>query len=284
MGIFGDKFVVELELKGFSNCTKVAYISAMKGFVKFHNKSPNKLGIDEIKKYQHFLIKTKKFSPKTVNQHTSAILFFYRSVMKRYFPVGMIPRMKCQKKIPIVPTADDIEKMLNVWMKIKYRAIFMTLYSTGMRVSEVTNLKPSDIDSKRMIISVRNGKGGKDRQTILSPFLLELLRKYWVSNKEDKSIWLFPNKKNKNKKISTRAVYNLIKKIARLAKINKDISPHSLRHGFAVHLLEGGTNIRYIQSLLGHKEIKSTTIYTYIANVGAMKVKSPIDVILEKTA
>ncbi|MBF0316338.1 MAG: site-specific integrase, partial [Oligoflexia bacterium] len=193
MGIFHDRLLEELDLRGFSKNTKIAYVYGVREFIKFHKTSPDKLGLPDIKKYQYFLIKTKKRSPRSVNQQTAAIVFFYKNVLNRTWPVNSIPWMKCQLKIPITLTLDEIQKVLNAASNIKHKALLMTMYSSGLRLSEVLNLKFSDIDSKRMVINIKNGKGGKDRQALLSPHLLECLREYWKKNKEDKSIWLFPS-------------------------------------------------------------------------------------------
>jgi site-specific recombinase XerD len=295
MGIYHDKLVEEVELRGFSNNTKIAYVHAMKEFIKFHQKSPDKLGVNEIKKYQHFLVKTKKLKPRSINQQTAAIKFFYKSVLKRYWHEHAIPRMKTPKKIPVTLTSEEIKKILSITINIKHKAMLMALYSSGIRISELLNLKSSDIDSKRMIINIKNGKGGKDRQAILSPHLLECLREYWKKDKEDKTIWLFPssiqrvskNKNNQNilkktKKFSAKGVHLIVKNYAKLAMLKKNISAHSFRHSFAVHLLDNGANLRHIQYLLGHSNISSTVIYTYIADITKIQVKSPLDLILKE--
>ncbi|MBF0314579.1 MAG: site-specific integrase [Oligoflexia bacterium] len=178
MGVFHDRLLEELELRGFSNNTKTAYVYGVREFINFHQKSPDKLGLSDIKGYQYFLIKTKKMNPKSVNQQTAAITFFYRNVLNRAWPAKTIPRIKCQLRIPVMLTLDEIQKVLNTASNIKHKALLMTMYSSGLRVSEVLNLKHFDIDSKRMVINIKNGKGGKDRQAILSPYLLDCLREY----------------------------------------------------------------------------------------------------------
>ena len=195
----------------------------------------------------------------------------------------MFPRMKIKQKLPIVFSEEEIKKMIDVLYNIKYRAIFMTMYSSGIRLSELTNLLPTDIDSKRMVLHIREGKGGKDRQALLSPLLLKCLRTYWRLRTDKKSPWLFgpPDKylksNNSNKKLSATTIVYILKTAAKAAGITRKIHPHALRHSFAVHLLEKGTNFRHIQYLLGHSSTRSSTIYTSIADISKINVKSPLD-------
>jgi site-specific recombinase XerD len=285
MKIYVEKFTQELDLRGVSYNTKKTYLKVLKCFLQFISKPPEELDSNDIKNYQYNLLKVKKLNPKTINQHTSGILFFYQKVLNKYYHPQMLTRMKEQKIIPTILTKDEIKKMLAVTSDLKYKSILMTMYSAGLRVSEVINLKVTDIDSKRMVIIVRNGKGGNDRQAILSPILLECLRRYWITRKKNPSLWLFPSLIDPFSEIPPRicgsGINRLVKRVAKRANVKKNVSCHTLRHSFAVHLLESGTDIRYIQFLLGHKNITTTAHYTYIANIHAMKVTSPLDEILK---
>lgn len=285
MGQFKDRMVAEMEVRGLASTTKYAYLKSMESFVKFCNKSPDKLGISDIKNYQLYLLHEKrwKLSPRAINRHLSGIAFFYRYVMEMKWDSSMFPRMKVKEKLPVVFSEDEIRQMIDVLHNIKYKAIFMTLYSTGMRLSELRSLLPTDIDSKRMVINIREGKGGRERQALLSPLLLSCLRTYWRLRIDNKSPWLFgppdihltPN--NPNRKLSTTSIDYILKTAAKSAKITRKIHPHALRHSFAVHLLEKGTNFRYIQYLLGHISTRSTARYTTVADISRINVKSPLD-------
>lgn len=277
--------VFEMDVRGLKENTKTTYIKAMEGLINYHDKSPELLGIQDIKQYQLYLMneKRKKLSPNSVNRHLSAIRFFYHHILQRKDYRDELPRLKAVKKVPTVFSQQEIKIMIDTLTNIKFKAIFMTLYSTGMRCSELKNLKPEDIDSKRMVIYIRDGKGGKDRQALLSKHLLEVLRTYWVLNKDDKSKYLFVPSRNSfdptnlSKSLSNTAITYVLKSAAKAAGIKKNIHPHALRHSFAVHLLEQGANLRHIQFLLGHTNIRTTVRYTYIADIKNINVLSPLD-------
>lgn len=222
--------VDEMNLRGLSENTQTTYLRSMNMLIKhFKGKSPEKLHLDDIKQFVINVRKYngKKLSANSINRHLSAIKFFYRVVLNRKDYDEALPRHKTQKKIPIFFTQQEIRKMIDVLYNIKFKAIFMTLYSTGMRLSELRNLKPTDIDSKRMVINIRNGKGGKDRQVILSPNLLSVLRTYWRLNKDDKSTYLFaPSKnsvdpKNLNKPLTHTSIQYVLDVAAKAAGIKK---------------------------------------------------------------
>jgi site-specific recombinase XerD len=215
-----------------------------------------------------------------VNQALSALRFLHRQVLKAPAPVGNIPRPKRKKILPKVLSKGEIRAFLAALRTPKQRAIAMVLYSGGLRVSEAARLKVEDIDSKRGQIFVRQGKGRKDRYVMLSPLVLTVLREY--AQLERPKDWLFPASHRRDRHITTRAIQRAIARAARAAGIRRRVTPHMLRHSFATHLLEAGTDLRYIQELLGHARITTTVAYTHVAKREARKIQSPIDQLLDE--
>ena len=213
------------------------------------------------------------------NQALSALRFLHLKVLKAPAPVAGIPRAKAKKTLPVVLSESEVRRFLDALGSPKQRAIAFVLYSGGLRVSEAARLKIEDIDSERGQIHVRQGKGGKDRYVMLSPVVLGVLREYVrVERPYD---WLFPRNDRRDRHITTRAIQGHVKKAGKRAGIEKRVTPHVLRHSFATHLLEAGTDLRYIQELLGHSKISTTVIYTQVAKREARKIKSPIDRLFE---
>ncbi len=231
-----EKLIIEIELKGLAKSTKAAYLRHIKRFLSYHDKNPQDMGLEEIKEYLHHLQHEKasgrktKLSPNSVNGASSAIAFFYRFVFNRNY-LGEIPRMKSAKKNPTILSYDEVKLMINGLQNVFWKAVIMTLYSAGLRQSELRNLKITDVDSKRMVLYIRNSKGAKDRQALLSPKVLECLRTYWQHyridrNREVKSNYLFiPNKNSYNgnlkKSLSHTAVGYIVKRAAEIAGIKK---------------------------------------------------------------
>ncbi|TCX54619.1 recombinase XerC [Dehalobacter sp. 12DCB1] len=216
----------------------------------------------------------KKHSHSFVNQSISAIKFFFFSVLGRTDICYNLPRPKKEEILPDVLSQEEVFCILRSVKNIKHRAILFLIYSAGLRVSEVVNLQVNDIDKSRMLIHIRQAKGRKDRYSILSEITLNILRKY-VREYKVKD-WLFKGG-NEGSHLSERSVQNIFKEACTKANIKKDVSVHSLRHSFATHLLEGGTDLRYIQELLGHKNSKTTEIYTHVSQRDLAKIHSPID-------
>lgn len=214
------------------------------------------------------------------NQALSALRFLFLRVLGLPAPVVGIPRAKTKKKLPAVLSESEVKRFLSALRNPKHRAIAFLLYSGGLRVSEAARLKLEDIDSERGQIHVRQGKGGKDRFVMLSPVVLGVLREYVrVERPHD---WLFPASHRRDRHITTRAIQEQVKLAAKRAGLTKRVTPHVLRHSFATHLLEAGTDLRYIQALLGHSKISTTVVYTHVARKEARKIASPIDRLFEK--
>lgn len=268
------KMKADMELKGYSPRTLSSYIKRIEGFANYFGKSPNDLGEDEIKEYLHHLI-TLQRSDSYINGAYSALKFLYRVTLQREWSNLRIPRTKMRKRLPEVLATSEIKELLKATTNLKHRTMLMTIYAAGLRVSEAANLKVNDIDSRRMVIRVRQGKGNKDRYTLLSEVNLSLLRTYWKAYHPQ--IWLFPGVSS-NQPITTRTIQKVFQTSKEKAKITKNVSVHSLRHSFATHLLESGTDIYHIQRLMGHSSTKTTSIYIHLKQENMLKIKSPIDI------
>jgi site-specific recombinase XerD len=232
------------------------------------------LGDEEIRAYLYSLMEERKVSQSVLVQTYSALKFFFEKTLQKQWNAFRIPRCKQRRKLPGVLTREEVESILSATKNLKHRAILMTIYSAGLRIGEATRLKVSDIDSGRMMIRVNEGKGLKDRYSLLGERNLEMLRRYWKAYRP--SEWLFPGR-NASEPVSTSAIQRVFKASLEKAGIKKKASVHTLRHCFATHLLESGTDLYYIQRLLGHKSAGTTSVYLHITGKDIGKIKSPID-------
>lgn len=262
-----------LVVRKYSPKTIKSYIHYNKDFLGYVRKKPNEITNEDVKDYLFYLVEEKEVSASTLNTVINALKFYYGEVLKRGF-VYELKRPKKDKKLPVVLNQEEISKILSSITNIKHRLILMLIYSAGLRVSEVVKLKPGDIDDERKLIHIKGGKGRKDRYTMLSEVATEMIRRYL--KEYGQSIWLFSSQ-DKEKHITTRTVEKIFSNACRKANIKKNATVHSLRHSFATHLLERGTDLRYIQELLGHKSSKTTEIYTHVSNKDIGKIKSPLD-------
>jgi site-specific recombinase XerD len=265
---------VDLELKGYSPKTVDAYLRYVKRFMQYYQRPIEQLHTDEIRNYLHYLIVIKKCSHSYVNVNYSALKFFYKNTLNQQWNIDKIPRMKKEKKLPVILSKTEVKNILNATTNLKHKAILTTVYSAGLRISEVINLTIKDIDSKNMQIRVRKAKGKKDRYTLLSQNNLSLLRKYWKEYRPE--YWLFPGMPP-TKAISARTIQQFFKKYLNKTKITKNATVHTLRHCFATHLLEAGVDIFHIQKLLGHASPKTTARYIHLTRKDIIDVKSPFD-------
>lgn len=247
-----------LKLKGYSFKTRKTYIKQIKRFSSFICKEFDFVTEQDIRNYILFLLDEQNSSHSYANQAISAIKFLFNDTLKQGKIIESLPRPKKENKLPNVLSFEEVKKILCALENEKHRTILFLIYSAGLRVGEVVRLKPQDIDSKRMLIHVVQGKGRKDRYTLLSEIALQQLRKYYTIYKPEK--WLFPGQK-KEEFLTERTVERVFENACSLAKINKKATVHTLRHSFATHLLEGGTDLRFIQELLGHSSSKTTEIY-----------------------
>jgi site-specific recombinase XerD len=274
MGRLRDQMEMDMRLRRFSPKTIACYLACMKGVAKHFRKSPAELGDEEIRAYLYYLMEERKVSQSVLVQTYSALKFFFEKTLQKQWNAFRIPRCKQRRKLPGVLTREEVESILSATKNLKHRAILMTIYSAGLRIGEVTRLKVSDIDSGRMMIRVNEGKGLKDRYTLLGERNLEMLRRYWKTYRPLE--WLFPGR-NASGPVSTSAIQRVFKTSLAKAGIKKKASVHTLRHCFATHLLESGTDLYYIQRLLGHKSAGTTSVYLHITGKDIGKIKSPLD-------
>ena len=274
MGELRDQMEMDMRLRRLSPKTITCYLACMKGVAKHFGKSPAELGDEQIRAYLHYLMEERKVSQSVLVQTYSALKFFFEKTLQKQWNAFRIPRCKQRRKLPGVLSREEVESVLSATKNLKHRAILMTIYSAGLRIGEATRLKVSDIDSGRMMIRVNEGKGLKDRYTLLGERNLEMLRRYWKAYRPLE--WLFPGR-NASGPVSTSAIQRVFKVSLEKARIKKKASVHTLRHCFATHLLESGTDLYYIQRLLGHKSAGTTSVYLHITGKDIGKIKSPID-------
>ncbi len=265
-----ERLETELKLRGFSDKTLKSYLFYNNKFLQFANKQPEQVTEDDVRAYLARLIGDEKKNPATVALVRAALRFHYDEVLKKGIVTLKTP--KIQKKLPVVLTKDEMKKLIETASTQKSKLMLMLLYSSGLRVSECCSLKVNDLELDQKMGWVRNGKGGKDRLFILSEGLVEALRGY-ISTKTSEH--LFANKSGKQ--LSARNIQKIVGTTARRAGIQKEVTPHTLRHSFATHLLESGESIRRIQELLGHSNLQTTQIYTKVSTEELRKVKSPLD-------
>jgi integrase/recombinase XerD len=279
MSNFHDKMLQDMQLRGFSPYTQRTYLNHLLRFESFFKKPAEQLGSAELRSFLLHLIATKRFSGEYVDSFYSGLKFFYEKTLGRTWDMVEVPRLKRTHKLPMVLSRNEIKRLLSVTSNLKFKAMFMAAYSGGLRVSEIAHLKISDIDSQNMQILIRQGKGNLDRFTLLSKSLLDVLRLYWRQYRPHE--WLFPGK-IPGQPLRTRAIQDAFHKMRNKAGINKKASIHSLRHSFATHLLEDGTDVVRIQKLMGHANIRTTLLYLQVAKVRLLQVKSPLDSLFEE--
>lgn len=276
MGRLYEQMKMDLELKNYSPRTRSCYLGSMKSFVLYFGRWPDTMGEDEIRQYLHYLMKDKKASQSAINQTYSALKFFYQTTLQREWNALKIPRIKTSKKLPVVLSKQEVWSIFSATANLKYRALLMTIYSGGLRISEAAHLKVSDIDSKRMMIRIRQGKGMKDRYTLLGRRSLDILRLYWRAYRPGD--WLFPGRSSQTP-ISVTSIQKMFRKALEKAGIKKEATVHTLRHSFATHLLEAGNDLYHIQRLLGHTTAKTTSVYLHVTRKDLARIVSPIDLL-----
>lgn len=265
----------ELTLRRYSPKTHQAYLLHLKRFLGHFGAKTRTLTGDEIRAYFLHLIEDEGMSWSYQNQAISAIRFLYKQVLKRPDAVADLPRpVRERKKLPAVLSRGEVIRLFQAVRNLKHRAVLLVIYAGGLRVSEAVRLRVSDIDGERKRIFVRGGKGGKDRYTIIGEAALEALREYWRIYRPAE--WLFPGVRP-DVPISTRAIQMGFRKARERAGIRKDATVHTLRHSFATHLLEDGIDIRYIQELLGHEDVRTTQLYTHVGDPSMRRIRSPVD-------
>jgi len=269
----------ELQRRNYSPATTRGYILAVKQFAEYFGKSPEQLGAEEVRRFQLYLLNDKKLAPGTVEMRMSALRFLYKKTLKRRdlaFDDLVFP--KTPRKLPVVLSPEEVTRLIEAAPNLMHRTILMVLYGTGIRRTEASLLKVSDIDSERMVIHIRQGKGSRDRDVPLTPKLREALREYWRWKRP--KIYLFPSTsghRSVEEPISDKTVWYACKEAAARAGIKKRIGPHTLRHSFATHLMEAGTDLRTIQLLMGHAHLEHTTVYLHLSHRHLHAAINPLD-------
>jgi integrase/recombinase XerD len=273
-----QRMTEDMQVRNLALNTQSSYVQQISQFARYFNKSPEQLGPEDIRAYQVYLTNERKLAPGSVLIAVAALRFLYKISLKKDWSLeDVIPAPKKPQTLPVVLSPEEVLHFLGSVASTKHRAILTTCYAAGLRVSEVVHLKPTDIDSQRMVIRVEQGKGQKDRYVMLSPKLLETLRTYWRTVRPQGE-WMFEGDVS-GRHISTSAVELACRKAQRLCRIRKAIRPHSMRHAFAVHLLESGTDVRTIQLLLGHRSLATTARYLRIATSKVCSTSSPLDLL-----
>jgi integrase/recombinase XerD len=268
----------ELQRRNYSAITTRNYLRVVTEFAKYFGKPPDRLGLNELRTYQAYLLRERKLTPGTVVNQVAALRFFFVKTLKRHQFRDFLPYPQNRRRLPTVLSREEVSQLINAAGTLFRRTLLMTLYGTGMRRSELARLKVSDIDSQRMILRVVAGKGGKDRDLPLSPALLETLREYWRWRKP--KLYLFPTRtlgRRLDQPISDKTVWIACSEAARRAGIRKRVTPHTLRHSWATHLLEAGTDLRTIQVLLGHGDLETTAQYLHLSQRHLQTVVNPLD-------
>ena len=267
----------ELQRRNYADTTIRHYLRFVERFAQHFGKSPDKLGSDHLRTYQAYLLKQRKLAPATVEHHISALRFFFVRVLRRPEFREFLPYPRVPQKLPCILSMEEVARLINASDNLFQRTLLMVLYGTGMRRSEVARLKVDHIDSQRMIIHVIDGKFHKDRDLPLSAALLETLRAYWRWLKPQ--TYLFPSRQYRDREqpISDKMVWRACTKAAKRAGIRKPTSPHLVRHAWATHLLEAGTDLRTIQLLLGHEDLETTARYLHLSEKHLHQVANPIE-------
>ncbi len=268
------RMIDDMQLRNFAPGTVAVYVNCVARFAQHFGKSPDGLGPEDVRTFLLHLIQERKVSWSYYNQHLQALRFLYNTTLGRDWVLKHLACPKRPKRLPVVLGPDELTRFFAAIGGLKHRALLMTAYAAGLRVAEVAALRVEDIDSRRMVIRVDQGKGRKDRYVMLSPRLLELLRQYWKAARP--KTWLFPGL-DPDRPISAAAVMKACRQARRASGLEKHVTVHALRHSFATHLLEAGTDLRTIQILLGHQSPRTTAVYTHVSPEALRATASPPD-------
>jgi integrase/recombinase XerD len=271
-----QRMIEDMQVRHLAPKTQLSYQQQVTAFARHFNKSPELLQPEDIRTYQVYLTREKKLSASSLTVATAALRFLYKVTLQKPWSIEQIPLPKMPQKLPVILSREEVAHLLECAAAGQPHAMLTTAYATGLRVSELTHLRLTDIDSQRMVIRVDQGKGQKDRYVMLSPRLLHALRAYW--KQAHPRLWLFPGAAA-DQPIGKGAIEQACQKACQRAGIAKHITPHSLRHAFATHLLEAGTDLRTIQLLLGHRSLATTARYLKMAAQTVCAVRSPLDLL-----
>ena len=270
----------ELQRRNLSRITTRIYLRSVEEFARYFNTAPDRLGAEHIREYQAHLFTDRKLDAISVAQQVTALRFFYRKALRRPSVVEDVPGPKRPIRLPEVLSREEVERLIQSAASPLHRIWILTLYATGIRREELVQLKIGDIDSDRMLIRIRQGKGRKDRDVMLSPILLQELRDYWRSADPKPKTYVFPGRgphSSTDMPIDSRSIFNAVRQAAQRAGLEKTVHPHTLRHCFATHLLESGADLRTIQLLLGHANLDTTSRYLHLSERHLKATTSPLD-------
>ncbi len=272
----------EMRLRNYSQKTTKSYLSSLRSFTEYIKpRHPRDVTESDIREYLLNLIEVKGRPSGSINQVINALRLLYVDLYKKPFVVGTLPRPRRERKVPDVLNEEEVRRLFSVVHNVKHRTILMLTYASGLRVSEVVRLRLEDFDGQRGLIHIRGGKGKRDRYTVLAESSRGLLQAYWKQSGLGTNGWLFPGAEV-GRHLSERSIQTVIQQAAIRAGIKKHVGMHTLRHSFATHLLDHGTDLRYIQELLGHQSVKTTEIYTHVTTRDIGRIQSPLDFILNK--
>lgn len=269
-----QRMVEDMRLRNLSAGTQRSYIHYVEQYARYFWMSPDRLGLDDVRNYQLYLIEQRQLAPPSINAFVAAAKFLYTVTLEMPWSDQQFTRLKVPEKLPVVLSAAEITAFFRHAGVLKHRAALMLCYGSGLRSSEAVAVKVCDIDSSRMLIHVQQGKGAKDRYTVLSQRVLLLLREYW--KRQRPAEWLFPGTKP-GTHLSAGTIQEVCRDAARMAGFAKRVTPHTLRHSFATHLLDNGTDTRIIQVLLGHSKMDTTARYTRVTPQALGRIASPLD-------
>jgi site-specific recombinase XerD len=273
-----QRMIEDMQLRNLSPHTIEAYVSAVVRFARHFGRSPEQLSGGQVRQYLLHLVRDQHVGWSRYNIARCGLQFFYQVTLGQDERFEKLPCARAPKRLPTVLSRDELRRLFDVVdPHLKHKALLMTLYAAGLRISEALALKPGDIDSPRMLIHVRLGKGNKDRMVKLSPQLLGVLRDYW--NARRPKVWLFPQDSNPDRAMPSGTAQRIVQRAAKRAGITRRVSPHTLRHSYATHLLEAGTDLRTIQLLLGHTNLKTTSIYMHVSPAKLNATVSPLDLL-----
>jgi site-specific recombinase XerD len=275
------RMIEDMRLRNLSRHTIDAYVLAVKQFAEHFGQSPEQLGAEQVRQYLLHLVQEKRASFSRYNLARCALQFLYRVTLGRDERFAKLPCARDRRRLPTVLSADELRRLFDVVARHpRHKALLMTLYGAGLRISEALELKPADIDSRRMLIHVRSGKGNKDRMIKLSPQLLAALRDAWRSRPaNDPGTWIFPQVGDPHRAMESGTAQRIVARAARRAGMVKRVTPHTLRHSYATHLLDAGVDLRTIQLLLGHTNLKTTSLYMHVSQARLRAAASPLDLL-----
>jgi integrase/recombinase XerD len=278
------RFIEDMQLRGLAPTTQRSYLHYVEDYAKFFKTSPDQLDLEAVRQYEMHMLHERKLSPETINGFVSSVQFLYLTTLEMPWGRENFPRMRVGSTLPVVLDPEEVAQFFDYVPSLKYRAALMLCYGGGLRISEAVSVKVTDIDSKRMVIRVEEGKGRKDRYVMLSPRLLAVLRRYYRATRQDSvamvigspAEWLFPSWRA-NRHLTATSLSNACRDASKQSGLTKRVTCHTLRHSFATHLLENGTDTRVIQMLLGHARIDTTARYTKVSAALIARTQSPLD-------